>query len=676
MLQTHDDYLRERQARVRSWLSEGADAENVCRICAQWICDLVEDGHRPSTAGDISNLPTGLNLITRLADAGLTEFSTAFEWAIHCKVGVEPEEASFVGFALAKAAGRAYSMYCPGQLEWIAQLASTVDHQAWEVFADSAADVLRRDGRRHDNYVSFLSDIVQQAIETPDNLTESWRPHISMAPLIEEYIQAGDFQTVWQGYSLPVSFRWSSELEILRRADPSHFLKMIEILPHPALASDCLTARRLREDAEALLFLLRLTRPSFDVEGRWQRDGAVTVLLLRLVSDQLLSSKNDQEDCRAKTQSLADTVVIDGAEQIESLKEGVADYRKLVDNLLDVLLSRPDGKELGWHWLENLLRQSPKPRPANGDRMPKYRVDYLGILIHQLSSRLAPRRGQSSWISEVKPLWRQYRGVAVLSVAGFSSATGSLDVGALALELLKRGDINLLSAKEQIDLPGAPMRTIPGRVLAQIPNIACWFTRSWETIRLQREQAWRSPRAGGPGANPAEIMALWGLGIIEVFSESETKPSGPQAMWKALEVTLREARLVEPRIGRDFWTQAVARLFGLWVALFKPSSVADSDETEPDISITLGEVLLPYVEISADFMAIIVCLYQQRVGASTLDRAVGNTKHDLLRIIQRFFDVVAELNDPQRWNPQWVALVHEIQKAITLERSGNLRTPP
>jgi hypothetical protein len=252
------------------------------------------------------------------------------------------------------------------------------------------------------------------------------------------------------------------------------------------------------------------------------------------------------------------------------MMKSTAQFGYAADGLLDILFARPDGVELGWHWLENLLRQLPQRRPpAAGHRARKLTINHIGILVHALSSRLAPRRMQDAWIADAEPLVRQYRAVAVLSVAAFSGTAGDLDIKAVAQGLLKSNRFKLTMASELIHLPGAPLRTIPGDALARIPDVASWFTQTWSGLRFEREQAWRRGFArGGVDANPAEIMGVWGLGILESLAADEAQRGDPRAMWHALEAAFREARLVEPRLAKDFWCQALARLFAWWPLLF------------------------------------------------------------------------------------------------------------
>ena len=321
-------------------------------------------------------------------------------------------------------------------------------------------------------------------------------------------------------------------------------------------------------------------------------------------------------------------------------------------------------------WLENLLCQIPRvPRPSRS--APRnLLVDRLGILVRALGSRLGSRRAQDVWIAEAEPLSRQFRAVAVLSVAAFTSKADALDVGAIAKCLLKGNGFELTRASEFIQLPGAPLRTIPGDALSRIPNVASWFTSTWSAIRFERERAWRAT-VHSPG-NPAEIMGLWGLGAIEfLVMNAEAQHGDAPEMWQAVERAFREARLVEPRLGRDFWSQAIARLFWWWPRVFTRicDRVSGAEAASLDAA-ALGRALLPYAEISGDFMAVVVSLQQAGLAASMLDDAVSRTGQDLLRMIRRFVATARRLNDRRVWNPDWVMALQKIEAEISGRREG------
>jgi hypothetical protein len=255
-------------------------------------------------------------------------------------------------------------------------------------------------------------------------------------------------------------------------------------------------------------------------------------------------------------------------------------------------------------------------------------------------------------------------------VAAFTTTVGNLDVGSVAKGLLKSNGFELTRANELIQLPGAPLRTIPGDALARIPDVASWFTSTWSALRFERERAWRAK--GYNRGNPAEIMGLWGLGAIESFvMNAQAQHGDAHRIWLAVERAFREARLVEPRLGRDFWSQAVARLFWWWPRIFTAvhdqAGGAGAGSFDP---LALGRALAPYTEISGDFMAVIVSLQQAELTASMLDDAVHHTGQDLLRMIRRFVATARRLNDRRVWNPDWVAALQRIEAEIAGRREG------
>jgi hypothetical protein len=142
-------------------------------------------------------------------------------------------------------------------------------------------------------------------------------------------------------------------------------------------------------------------------------------------------------------------------------------------------------------------------------------------------------------------------------------------------------------------------------------------------------------------------------------------------MWLAVERTFREARLVEPRLGRDFWSQAIAHLFWWWPQVF--TVVHDQAGSVGAASFdpaALGRALVPYAEISGDFMAVIISLHQAGLTTSKLDDAVHRTGQDLLHMIQRFVELARRLNDCRVWNPDWVAALRRIETELAGRREG------
>jgi hypothetical protein len=652
MQRSFDDYLHDRRTRIDSWLEQHNEAEAVTAVCERWIADILDRGLTLHSRHDLASLPADMSLVDRLSAAKFDGLSLALKWQIEDAEGKAPAEAALIGHELAAASGRAYAVHDPGKLDWIGHFVASINSLLWEEFANFAAKEFRENPDLLEKFIGFLAGIIARANDAPDTVTEIPPRCESMASIVEQFARTRmSFQDVWEADRWTILFRSSDAFEILRRADAGRFVAMIDQLPHPTLVKQCLSSKALLASPQDTLILLRLANSAIDAEGRWHRSGMTAILLLQLASEQLLSPWADEEDA-------------------EDLNKDVAHFSDAVRGVLDVLFARPDGVELAWCWLENLLRQIPRVPAVSRSASRKQIVNRIGILVHALGSRLEPRRAQDAWIAEAKPLVRQFRAVAVLSVTAFTSTVGGLDVGAVAKSLLKPNCFDLTRANELIQLPGAPLRTIPGDVLAKIPDAASWFTSTWSALRFERERAWRAK--GHDGGNPAEIMGLWGLGAIEsIVMNAQAQYGDAPGMWLAVELTFREARLVEPRLDRDFWSQAIARLFRWWPQVFTVvHDQACSAGTASFDPAALGRALAPYTEISGDFMAVIISLQQAGLATSMLDDVVHRTGQDLLHMISRFVAVARRLNDCRVWNPDWVAALQRIEAELAGRREG------
>jgi hypothetical protein len=130
------------------------------------------------------------------------------------------------------------------------------------------------------------------------------------------------------------------------------------------------------QSRDDVLRLLSLAGPSFH-EGHWQPHGMAAILLLRLASVQLLSAANEPDDV-TPTQSGSPSAE---SQATEELSKAVALFRQAGDGLLDVLFARADGADLGWHWLEHLLREMPRLRTGGGRPRSALKVNHIGILV-------------------------------------------------------------------------------------------------------------------------------------------------------------------------------------------------------------------------------------------------------------------------------------------------------
>lgn len=644
---TFEEYVRGRRARASAWRDQPGDADIAIAICEAWIADVLAQGFTLEQGQDWTSLPADLRLTDRLSAEGLDALSSALVWQVEDRLGREPPEAALIGHALAVACGHAYALHGPDALPDIGGFIASINNLLWEDFADAVAETLRGMPDALQAFGDFVGEIVVQTNTAPDSVIETPHREPSLASLAERFAREGRLQDVWEAGRWSILFRRMGVFEILRRADPEWFIGLVDQLPHPAVADQCLNSQALLAKPQDVPPLLRQTGLCFDVDGVWRRSGTTAIPLLQLAGQQLL----------APGERVADA---------NDLTEEMARFHEDMGAILDVLFGRPDAVELGWSWLENLLRQAPRaPTTPRGDSR-NLMVNRLGLLIEALSRRLEPRIKQEVWIADAEPLARQYRAIAALSVAAFSAKSATLDIGTIARGLLKGQGFELTRASDFILMPAAPMRATPGHALARMTDAPAWFSSTWSALRLERERAWR--RHNGGHTNPAQIMGLWGIGMIEALvSTPQTEPEKVTAMWSAVEQAFREARLVEPRLGRDFWSQANARLFALWPQACVAKAAAGQNASPVDIA-SLSRALAPYMEIGGDFMAVIVSLDQAGISASELDQAVQHTGQDLLQILTRFFETARCLDDRRAWNPEWVSALRALKERIVITR--------
>ena len=136
MPRTLDDHLRDRRARVASWLEQRTEAETATAVCERWIADLLARGVTLYSRQDLGSLAADLSLVDRLSAEKLDGLSAALAWQIEDAEGKEPHEAALIGHALAAASGHAYAVRGPGKLDWIGHFVASIDGASWEVFAE------------------------------------------------------------------------------------------------------------------------------------------------------------------------------------------------------------------------------------------------------------------------------------------------------------------------------------------------------------------------------------------------------------------------------------------------------------------------------------------------------------------------------------------------------------
>ena len=241
MPRTLDDHLRDRRARVASWLEQRTEAEIATAVCERWIADLLERGLTLYSRQDLGSLAAESEVLSiGCLPKNLMACPQPSPGRSKTRKARSRDEAALIGHALAAASGHAYAVHGPGKLDWIGHFVASIDGASWEDFADSAAAALGRNPERLEAFVDFLAAIIAKANDAPDTVTEIPLRRASMASIVEQFARAGNFQKVWEADRWPILFRSSDAFEILRRADAERFVKMIDQLPHPTLVKQCL----------------------------------------------------------------------------------------------------------------------------------------------------------------------------------------------------------------------------------------------------------------------------------------------------------------------------------------------------------------------------------------------------------------------------------------------------
>jgi hypothetical protein len=422
--------------------------------------------------------------------------------------------------------------------------------------------------------------------------------------------------------------------------------------------------------AVALVNLLKLTDSAANRDGHWRNAGAPAVLLLKLVTHELL-----MPHCSRWPEPA--TVTPGAAETSEEflLASELQEYSYRVNMVVDAFASRNDAGLLGHLWLAQVLRY-----PAPDERRSKRTktVDRPFVLAHAIACRLLPMAEPLAWIREVDASERPYRCASVLAVGATWRDSGAVKIAALATDIISKSGQAML-AEPVLHDPAPVLRRLPGFAFAQISSFPSWFAACWSGLRLERERAWRASRAGG-WANAAECLVVWGIGSLEaMMMDTEPKFAEVRASWRAVERVVREGRLVEPRIGKDFWLMAICKIFAMWPRLFFQQEVTpDQSHSATSAQVDqLAQAISPYVGFNRDFMQVVSSLRQAGVAPGELDAACQMLGRNLHGLIGRFLGTRRRLSDPMVWNQNWVASMQQLQRQLpTKPMTGRDGTPP
>jgi hypothetical protein len=641
-----------RQRRIAEWRLDTERAQRVLELCATWL-KAGDTAMRPEDWWrGLSDLPEDEKLQHVLRTAGEPVLAEAFEWVTEVHEGVPHPDAPAVMYSFAVACGQLYAEAGPLGAGWISALVWHADSQVWGDFVAAAARHFRADLGRMNALFEVARAVADRAGRDPDSVVNvlpgpKERP---FKAFVEDYAANGNFDEVWRAEGYPAEFQYTSLFEILRLVDEAIFTSLLDALPHPSLVGQCLWTRELRTDIPSLGRLLRLACPSFSSEGEWQVSGKTAVLLLKTITQELLVPETNRP-------GFGPTDLVD--DEDAAVEAEFREFDAVASEVISALMSRADSMHLGYVWLSYVLRYSATQARQRGRTRV---IDCPFVLASAICAQLPPLPRPLEWVCEVEPMGRPYRVASVLGVAAQGNSGGRLDFRELASELIVKSQQVTGGSRWMFSRPMPVAMRLPGAALTHLPDFASWLTSTWSSLRLRREIAWRS--IGKPNtANPAEALAIFSLSALEAFQfEVGQRREAAQRAWYAVEGVVREARLVEPRIGRDFWTRAVARLFEFWLTIVGDAGAVMSDQSPGSGALEeqLAQTISPYLGVNVDFMEAVASLRQSGVTPTQLAGACAALGADLSLLIRRFLETRKRLGDPQAWNPAWINALRAI----------------
>jgi hypothetical protein len=200
--------------------------------------------------------------------------------------------------------------------------------------------------------------------------------------------------------------------------------------------------------------LLKNARPAFDIDGEWMKQNRVAFIVLNLLAGRLFRQP------------------FEAGGPSETLKETLAE-------IIDALTARSDAIPLGYAWLQRVLMSPGKSRRRPAMRSDSDLTTHLLLVAATLAVNLAPHPSPLKWIEAELYVWRNWRVYALLAVevsrqpvnkSAITDLIGQVLLNDLASSVL----IERLASEPTIE------RKIISNAIAQIPNLADWFTDLWK----------------------------------------------------------------------------------------------------------------------------------------------------------------------------------------------------
>ena len=359
--------------------------------------------------------------------------------------------------------------------------------------------------------------------------------------------------------------------ELLRRTDYAAYLNLLEDFPLRGFPYQLLDAAYELATTSELCLLLKHARPVFDQNGAWIKQNRVAFIVLNLLAGRIL----DQP--------------FEDGQPSESFKETLTE-------IVDALLVRSDATPLAYAWLQRVLMSPGKSRRRSPMKDDANLTEALLLVAANLAPHVGPHPDPLGWIQAELFVWRNWRIYALLAIEICRQPTDKSAIANLIAQTLLRD----LASSTGIDrLGGAPNieRRVISLAVAQIPDLANWFTELWKRLFWQRNHfRWLGHNdVGRP--NVGQVIALWGLCALELLHAS---PDEARSLWLAIYDAVHESILMDAfRQTNDAWSMALRFLGALWLKTFPDDPPAGNPGS-------LEDFITPWRHIDSDFAQLVI----------------------------------------------------------------------
>jgi hypothetical protein len=561
------------------------------------ILEVIKDlaNRVPEAAeADFYQIEAIASIARRLRDRGLTEWANSLERRSNASQALAPS-AQAIEILIGKAAGS----FCgrnpgEGQFTFVRHLREVIPFESAD-FVPAAENALRSTDGATEALAAMLNERIADFQTEPRRLASI--SDRNFAELSRE--QSGEirFVDVWDD-PYQRTMIWIHDFdayELLRRVDHAAYLNLLEDFPLRGGVYQLLDTADGWATTSELRLLLENARPAFDQDGEWIRQNRVAFIVLNLLAGRLLREPFGES--------------------------GPSDnFKRTLTGIIDALMVRLDAIPLGYAWLQRVLMSPGKSRRRQAMKDDSYQSDALLLVAKNLAGSLGPHPSPLKWIEAELYVWRNWRIYASLAIELSRQPVDKSAIKDLIAHVLLNGFVSSVG----IDRLGSGSnieRKIISNAVAQIPNLADWFTDLWRRLFWQRDRfRWLRP-GGAARPNVGQVIVLWGICGLELLDSSDEARS----LWLALYDAVRESILTEAfRQHNDAWSIALRFLAALWPKTF-PNEPLDGAPG------SLEALVIPWRRIDISFAQLIEILDRYGVQPGQLRRT--GVSGDMLRKI-------------------------------------------